>query len=95
MKLFVALVEVAPTAPDALSGAEGAAVRVYVLARDAGSALDVLKRALPARALRLTDIEWIVDDAEADWENPQTPGGLRLREKARRDGLAFDLFHCW
>jgi hypothetical protein len=96
MKLFVSLIEVEPIAPAALSGAIGASVRVYVISADEQSALEAIEAELSARGLGLTAVEWMVDDANTDWENPASPGGERLRLTARSSGeVTFDLFHSW
>ena len=85
-----------PAVPEGVSAADGAAVRVYTVAASEGLAVTAISAALATLGLRLVDIEWNVDDSEVEWENPNSPGGERLRAEARLRSLPiFDTFHSW
>ena len=97
MPLYVALLEVEPVVAEALGeDSAGAFVRVYVVAESEELAMVAIGAALPERGVRLVDVDWIVDDAGVEWENPESAEGERLRLEARTGGdVTFDVFHTW
>jgi hypothetical protein len=96
--VFVALVEVKP-----LNGCEldpheieGACVRCYVSAETESSAIEAIKSALSELCFKVETIEWCVNDAEVEWEDPSSPEGRNLVDAANRLGdVQFGEFYAW
>jgi hypothetical protein len=96
--IYVALLEVAP-----LNGCEivsnssrGAVVRCYVAAPSEDAAIYRANESLSQHLLRLTNVEWCVDEAAVEWENPGDPTAAEFIAKARNsDNVVFGEFHVW
>ncbi|WP_254508546.1 hypothetical protein [Anatilimnocola floriformis] len=96
--VFVALAEVKPLAGCELDPQKiaGACVRCYVSAKNERLAVKAIRAALATLRYEVVDIEWCVDDAEVEWENPANSEGLELVEAARKLGeVQFGEFHAW
>ena len=97
MNDYVALLEVRPTDPAALGpDVEGAFVRVFAHAPDEHTALELMKAELTIRGVAVAEVEWLVDNAEVEWENPD-PAGQQDRwvALARTEGVQVSEFQTW
>ena len=85
---YVALLEVEPSAecellaPDAI----GAMARCYVVAASEDEARRRIAEGLHEEGLRVVEYDWLVDNAEVDWDNPDDSEGLECSTEARTTG---------
>ena len=98
ISVYVALIEVAP-----LDGCEidpktygGAIVRCYVAAQSDDIAISRAVERLTENRFRLVDVQWCVDEAAVEWENPVDRTADDLIAQARNsDDVVFGEFHIW
>ena len=96
--VYCALIEIQPLEGCELDPIEnaGAAVRCYIPAHDATSAIKFLVAELIGMKMRLVETEWCVDHDETEWDNPKDEEGDACVQKARDSGdIVFDTFHTW
>ncbi|WP_367871806.1 hypothetical protein [Luteolibacter sp. Populi] len=74
----------------------GAAVRCYIPARDEEEAMDMLLDSLQENFMQLTKIDFLVDDDEVEWENPESEeAALLIREAKANERVEFGEFYAW
>lgn len=96
--VYIALIEVAPLEGCFLDPKvyAGASVRCYVAEDSEEHAIDSIIAALDEMRLRLVDIEWCVDEAAVEWENPNDQTGLAfVSEAGPSKDVIFGEFHAW
>ena len=97
-KIYVAVIEVRPLAGCQIDPLEyeGAAVRCYIPAISETDARQLLNESLDAHHLELTEVEFLVDQAAVEWENPDDPISEQLgKEALASEQVVYGEFNAW
>lgn len=96
-RLFTSMFEVAPLPGQTLfDGAEGAFGRGYVMAPSLRQSLSMFEAAIHEIGGEIVEYHWVVNDAEAEWENPDSVEAAESIAMAQATGeVAFASFHTW
>lgn len=97
-RVYVAVIEVRPLVGCQIDPEEyeGAAVRCYIPAISEAEARLLLNESLVAHHLELTEVEFLVDQAAVEWENPEDPISEELSREALTSGeVIYGEFSAW
>ena len=96
--IYIGVIEVVPLKGCQLDPKEytGAAVRVYIPAKDEEAARKLLHQSLSDNFFKLVEVEFLVGKDDVEWDNPDDPIEEALSEEAIEFGeVIYGEFNAW